>query len=167
MLPKNGIIPLNASYGPSPVLSKDYEDEILRWLLYCSDWCFPVTKTQLITCVSSYIKNRNIKNPFIDNVPGRAWYKAFLRRHSQLSARVAQNLMHNRASITEGMRRKWFSEVQTHLEEKNLKDISSSRVFSCDETAFYLCPKSDRVWKGDKAVYNFVHNDEKECLTTL
>ncbi|KAK5638761.1 hypothetical protein RI129_013056 [Pyrocoelia pectoralis] len=41
-----------------------------------------------------------------------------------------------------------------------------SRIFNCDETAVFLSPKEDKVLvkKGDKAVYNFINNDEKECL---
>ncbi|KAG5891632.1 hypothetical protein JTB14_001802 [Gonioctena quinquepunctata] len=43
------------------------------------------------------------------------------------------------------------------------------RVSNCDETAFFLSPKEDKVLvkKGQKTVYNFINNDEKECLTTL
>lgn len=43
------------------------------------------------------------------------------------------------------------------------------RVFNTDETAFFLCPKGIKalIRKGDKTAYNFINNDEKECLTTL
>ena len=48
-------------------------------------------------------------------------------------------------------------------------DIDGSRVFNLDEFAFRLCPTGERVIveKEEKAMYNFVHKDEKECLTAL
>nr|XP_023026362.1 chromatin assembly factor 1 subunit A-like [Leptinotarsa decemlineata] len=44
-----------------------------------------------------------------------------------------------------------------------------SRVYNCNETAFFVSPKENKVIvkKGEKVVYNFINNDEKECLTTL
>jgi hypothetical protein len=57
------------------------------------------------------------------------------------------------------------------LTSTNNFEITSdaSRVFNCDETAFFLSPKGDKVLvkRGDKTVYSFISNDEKECLTTL
>lgn len=43
--------------------------------------------------------------------------------------------------------------------------IDPSRIFSCYETSFLLCPKGDTVLikKSERKV----HSDEKECLTTL
>jgi len=108
------------------------------------------------------------KTPFANGQPGRHWYESFLRRHPEISIRVSQNLPKNRASVTEDILRNWFKEIEQHLVEKELLDIDGTRIF-CDESAFYLCPKGERVLvrKGDKAVYNFTQNDEKKCLTVL
>lgn len=58
--------------------------------------------------------------------------------------------------------------MHAHLHTKNLIEIDSSRVFNCDEYAFFLCPKADQVIakRGSKSVYK-VDGDEKESLTTL
>lgn len=65
--------------------------------------------------------------------------------------------------------RKWFAEVKTHLDKENAADLDSTRIFNCDESAFFLSPKGEKVLmkKRDKALYNFIHNDNKECLTVL
>lgn len=44
-----------------------------------------------------------------------------------------------------------------------------SRIYNCDETAFFLTPSEKQVLvkKGSKTVYNRVINDDKECLTVL
>lgn len=74
----------------------------------------------------------------------------------------------SRASVTEDILRGWFKEEQ-HLAEKQLTDIDGARIFNCDKSAFYLCPKGERVLvkKEDKAVHNFTKNDKKEYLTVL
>lgn len=65
----------------------------------------------------------------------------------------------------------WFEEVRNYHEGKNLLSIfqDPSRIFNCDETAFFLCPKGKKVYvkKGQKQVYTITGNDEKECLTVL
>ena len=59
--------------------------------------------------------------------------------------------------------------METHLKAQGLIAIESTRVFNCDESAFFLSPKGEKVIakKGERAVYNFINNDEKEYLTVL
>ncbi|XP_039314369.1 tigger transposable element-derived protein 1-like [Solenopsis invicta] len=164
-----GYRPIGKRTGPPTVLSAEEEATLVRWMLHLSKRGFPVRKTQLLYNVAYLIKQLNRQAPFTNEKPGRHWYEAFLRRHPEISVRVAQNLPKNRASVTEDILRGWFKEIEQHLIEKQLLDIDGARVFNCDESAFYLCPKGERVLvkKGDKAVYNFTQNDEKECLTVL
>lgn len=153
--------------GPPTVLSDEEEQQIVRWMMHMSAYGFPVTKSVLISSVASLIKELNQENPFTNNCPGRSWYDGFLKRHSELAQRIAQNLSFSRSSVTKIALRKWFAEIKTHLDKENPADLDATRIFNCDESAFYLSPKSEKVLvkKGDKAVYNFIHNDDKECLT--
>lgn len=130
---------------------------------------FPVTKSILISSVASLVKELHRKNPFTKNRPGRSWYEGFRKRHPELALRIAQNLSFSRSSVTEIALRKWFAEVKTHLDKESAADLDATRIFNCDESAFFLSPKGEKVLvkKGDKAVYNFIHNDNKECLTVL
>jgi len=164
-----GYRPIGKRSGPPTVLSTEEEAIIVRWMLHLSQRGFPVTKTQLFYNVAHLIKQFGRETPFTNGQPGRHWYEAFLHRHPEISTRVAQNLPKSRASVTEDILRGWFKEVEQHLAKKQLIDIDGTRIFNCDESAFYLCPKAERVLvrKGDKAVYNFTQNDEKECLTVL
>lgn len=75
----------------------------------------------------------------------------------------------SRVSVTETAIRGWFAEIKQHLDQFELINIDKSRIFNCDESAFFLSPKGERVLakRGDKAVYNFTQNDDKECLTVL
>lgn len=109
--------------------------------------------------------------PFTNDKPGRHWYELFLKRHPEISQRVSQNLTKTESSVTELKIRKWFSEIQKYIDDSNLTDVKNvpKRIFNCDESAFFLSPKGDKalVKKGDRAIFSFINNDEKECVTTL
>ena len=67
--------------------------------------------------------------------------------------------------------RLWFRRVRQYFEQNNLIEVldDPARIFNCDETGFFLCPKAKQVLvqRGSKKVYTRVANDEKECLTVL
>lgn len=160
---------IDCTMGPSTILSPEEEKELLNWIFYTSERGFPVTKDQFLDSVQLLIGQLQRKNPFTNNRPGRHWYEAFVRRHPELSRRIAQNLTTIRASVTEDCLRKWFNEVCQYLLKKELLLIDASRYFNCDETSFLLCPKAEQVIvkKGAKSVYKIVNADEKKALTTL
>lgn len=163
------IYPVNCTKGPPTILSKEEELKLKEWIVYCCDRGFPISKKQLLDNVHSLVIELQRETPFTNNRPGRHWYESFCRRHLELCVRVAQNLTRTRASATESVLRNWFNEVQIYLQKHNLIDIDSSRIFNCDESAFFLCPKADQVIarKGSKSVYKVIDGDEKENLTTL
>ncbi|XP_071653661.1 uncharacterized protein [Temnothorax longispinosus] len=161
--------PVKASMGPSSILTATEEQHLVDWIFHVSERGFPITKEQLLNAVQKLVVELERKTPFTNNRPGRHWYEAFCRRHKELSERIAQNLTYSRASATEEKLRGWFQEVSQYLEGKGLLNIDPSRVYNCDESGFFLCPKADHVIvrKGAKRVYNVVNADEKENLTTL
>lgn len=166
----SGILkPIVEKPGPDCILGAENENKLVDWIIHVSDNGFPVTKLQLINSVHLLLKKAKKKTKFKNNRPGRHWYSAFLTRHPELSEKLSQNLLCTRASVTEEGIRGWFSGVKDHLESNNLLDIDGSRIFNCDESAFYLSPQGDKVLvkRGDKVAYTFVNNDEKECITTL
>ncbi|XP_072384688.1 uncharacterized protein [Diabrotica undecimpunctata] len=161
---------LEKKSGPGTNLTEE-ENLLVAWLFRIAACGFPATKTQLLDSVQLLLKELNRPNNFVDGRPGRKWYELFLKRHPKLSTRISQNLTCARNTITENRIRQWFIEVGTFLESTNNRNITfdPSRVFNCDESAFFLAPKGDKmlVRKGDRTVYSFVTNDEKECPTTL
>lgn len=160
---------IDCTIGPPTVLSKNEEQDIVDWLTYRAERGFPITKTELLDSIQSYIVSLGKKTPFTENRPGRHWCEGFFRRHRNLTIRTSQHLTLVRASVTEQDLRGWFSEVKKYLESKNLLNIHSSRVFNCDETNIQLCPKSDKVLvkKGARSVYKIVDANEKESVTSL
>lgn len=132
---------------------------------------FPVTKNQLLDSVAILLRELKRHTCFTNGRPGRHWYEAFLRRHQEISVRTPQNLSKARSAVTEKNMRKWFAEILSFSTEESYLDIlqDPGRIFNCDECAIYLCPRVEKVSvrAGQKAVYNFTKNDEKECITTL
>ncbi|KAL7286639.1 hypothetical protein TKK_0019135 [Trichogramma kaykai] len=162
------IIPVEAARGPRTYLSSDEENEIVQWVLHCSERGFPITKSVLLKCVQKFVTKLKRITPFKDNKPGRHWYKSFLKRHDNIKSRVAQNLTTGRVSATEEVIRKWFGQVEDYFKKFNLMGIDRSRIFNLDESAFHLTPKGDRVLaqRGSKNVYKIVNSD-KESVTVL
>ena len=165
----NEMVPIEVAKGPATYLTFKEELLLIEWILYCSDHGFPVTKAFLLERVQKLVEKLERKTPFKDNKPGRHWYESFCRRHPEIAPRVAQNLTTRRVSVTKEDLKNWFNQVQNHFDKINLKDIDSSRVFNLDESAFFLCPKGDRVLarKGSRAVYKVVAGNEKESITVL
>ncbi|KAF2889101.1 hypothetical protein ILUMI_17072, partial [Ignelater luminosus] len=99
------------------------------------------------------------------------WYKGFTARHSEISARLTQNLTKCRSYLTEGKIRNWFQEINDYLTANHLEAVvkDSQRIYNADKTAFFLAPRRMKclIRKGDKTAYSFIGNDEKECLTCL
>lgn len=159
------------SVGAPTILTQDEEKVFTNWIIELGKQGFPVTKDQLLYSVSKYIAENGRSNCFKDGIPGRRWYESFLNRHKEISKRVSQNLSTARANINEEGVRNWHAKIKNFFEEYYLNQVLTdpSRIFNCDETAFYLCPKNKFILakKGSKQIYNRTTNDEKECLTVL
>lgn len=97
-----GTYPVDARPRALSILSLDEEKELVEWILQLSKCGFPVTRDHLLDSVE-YIVNKNGKiTPFADGRPGKNWFRAFMKRHPELSMRLSQNLTKRRAMVTEG-----------------------------------------------------------------
>lgn len=165
------VYPVELRKGPATVLTQEEEKHLENWIFHLSDAGFAITPDQLLDSVQHLVKELKRETPFTDGRPGRKWYEAFMRRHPEVARKLSRNLSHPRTLVTQENIRNWFNEVHDYLTKENLLDVINDpkRVFNTDETAFCLCPKGDRVLvrKSSKMVYNFVNNDDKECLTAL
>lgn len=166
-----GKIPRKCTMGLKSYLSNEEEKILSEWIIQAARAGFPVGKDQLLDSVKQLMIELKRENPFHNNRPGKSWYKLFLKRNPDISARTPQNLTTSRASVTQEKIKGWFNEVQQYLESQHQQHIlkNPERVFNADEAAFFLNPKGDKVLakRGEKNVYQVVNADEKECLTVL
>lgn len=167
----HGKYPIECSAGAPPILTKEEESTLVKWIVCVAKVGFPISRDQLLDSVRTLLLKKKKSNPFKDNRPGRHWYEGFLRRHPEISKRMSQNLINSRAILTEAQIRNWFQEIEQYLQENDLIGIVNDprRIYNADESAFFLCPKGKKVLalRGSKTVYNHTANDEKECITTL
>ncbi|KAJ8956840.1 hypothetical protein NQ318_014254 [Aromia moschata] len=162
---------VNCRIGPSTVLTTTEEEHLVKWLLTISDHGFPATRLQLLDSVQIIMKKLKRPNTFVNDRPGRKWFHSFLKRHPQISEKLTQNLTKARSDLNEVKLRGWFNEVENYVKSKKLENVFTDprRIFNVDETAFFLAPKGMKclMRKGDRTSYNFICNDDKECLTCL
>ncbi|KAJ8962087.1 hypothetical protein NQ318_018038 [Aromia moschata] len=162
---------INCRIGPSTVLTTTEEEHLVKWLLTISDHGFPATRLQLLDSVQIIMKKLKRPNTFVNDRPGRKWFHSFLKRHPQISEKLTQNLTKARSDLNEVKLRGWFNEVENYVKSKKLENVFTDprRIFNVDETAFFLAPKGMKclMRKGDRTSYNFICNDDKECLTCL
>jgi hypothetical protein len=161
----------NCRLGRKPLLSDSEEEVLVKWVLACKTRGFPVTKEQLIYSAGRMLTKSGKPNPFANERPGRRWYELFMGRHKNLAVRECQTLTTSRAAITQESVTAWCDEVKTYCQENNLMGAFKDprRLFNCDETAFFLSPKTGKVIaaRGDKSVYNISGNTDKENVTVL
>lgn len=127
----------------------------------------PITKNQLGQSVL-LAKNLKLKHKFSNKKPSKRWFQSFFKRHPDISVRISQNLCRSRSSITEQGIRNWFKNLKDYsININNLEILNNpSRIFNCNETAFFLNPKNKNVIvkKGSKKVFNRIKGNKKECL---
>ena len=92
---------IEAHHRPPTILTKQEEENFIKWIFYCGERGCPVTKFQLLNLVQNYFNTMNRETIFVDNRPCRSWYQSFFSRHPDLTTRIAQNLSLIRVSVTE------------------------------------------------------------------
>ncbi|XP_045501117.1 uncharacterized protein LOC123698513 [Colias croceus] len=157
--------------GPEPVLGKQGEEKVVKWLINIAKCGFPVKKQELLDTVQKILKDLKMPNPFKDDRPGQTWYLNFLKRHPEISVRSAEGINKARARVTEESIRLWFRELEIFLQQEGHSDIleDPNRMFNGDESGFSLCPKSGKVLgpKGYRNLYQIKAGNEKDNLTVL
>lgn len=156
--------------GPDPVLTEAEENSLCVFIIRLSKRGFPRKKEDIQLCVQHFLQENPRLNPFRDK-PGDVWFKAFLKRHPNISIRTSEGVTNASACVSEQDIRKWFQEIQQYIDEEELSDViqDPKRVFIADETGFNICPKTGKVLaeKGCKNVYLIEKGSAKENITVL
>lgn len=158
------------THGPTPVLTSKEEKLIEDWIIASQKKGFPIRLEDVQESVKKFLDANPRENPFKENKPGEGWFKAFLKRHPNISLRTSEGVTASSAVVAEADIKKWFLQIENYLKQKGLEDIlrDPSRIFNGDETSFYLCPKNKKVLapKGSKNIYEVEHHP-KANLTVM
>ncbi|XP_046663119.1 chaetoglobosin A biosynthesis cluster protein C-like [Homalodisca vitripennis] len=160
-----------AERGPPPILSKEEEDLLEKWIIDCSKKGFPRRKEDIQLSVQEFLTQNNRPNPFKESLPGIGWYQAFLRRHPKITQRTAEAVTAASTCVSEMDIKNWFSNIESVLSEENVLDIlkNPDRIFNGDETNFQMCPKNSKVLAplGSKNVYEIDKGKAKSAVTAM
>ncbi|KAI4454310.1 hypothetical protein MML48_9g00011696 [Holotrichia oblita] len=158
-------------HGPNTYLTEDEETNLEQWIIESCRKGFPRNKSDIQTSVKSFLDASPRRTPFKDNTPGKNWYRAFSKRHSDLVSRTSEAVTKASSAVSESDIRKWFSQIENYLKEKSYFSILEypDRIYNGDETCFMLCPKEDTVIapRGTKNVYKVDQGAAKANLTVM
>lgn len=116
--------------GHPTVFSEDEEKAFVAHVTALDEFGFPLTDIDLQFIVRDYLaaQGREVK-AFKNNVPGREWVKAFLRRHNSLSKRFANNIKKVKAQISEESIKVFIENIS-----KELDSVPPENIYNYDET---------------------------------
>jgi hypothetical protein len=163
--------PAKNRHGPPPILTPAEEDSLKQWIFESCKRGFPRRMEDVQCSVKQFLDESPRENPFKDNYPGIGWYKAFLKRHVDITSRTSEGVTSASSKVTEENIRNWFNNIHQYLVENSLNDIlqDATRIYNGDETGFQLCPQNRKVLapKGIRNVYEIDVGKAKTQITVM
>ena len=101
----SGKVQPGAKYGNETVIPIDIEQEMANKVRNAADQGFGISRLQMMFKAGQIVKQMKLKSPFKNNIPGRAWYEGFVKRHN-LSLRTPSPLTTNRSRALNTSHRK-------------------------------------------------------------
>lgn len=126
--------------GPSSYLSIEEEDELVHFLIRCSQIGYPHTLSQVLALVQQIVDYKQL-----DKTVTYGWWQRFCQRHSEVSLRTAVPLSMARAMASDyDSLNRYFDMLEDTL-KKNRIFNDPTRIFNCDEVGVPLSPKGTKV----------------------
>ena len=130
----------DARSGPQPYLSPEEEEELTSFLLQAAKIGYPYTRKQIIALVQQIVHNKGITTTVTNG-----WWERFLKRHPQLTLRVAVPLSYARAMASDPeVIDRYFDMLEDCLQSNGLLNKAPC-IFNCDETGVPLDPKCMKI----------------------
>lgn len=165
-----GKSPLRARRGAASVFNPEQETSLVNWARFMSQAGFSVSREIFFNSVEKLGKELNVK--FGKNsTPGRKWLKLFQTRHPELSFPKSQRLSAMRRNFTQESCYAWYTNIENYMRRTSALETMNNptRVFSADEAAFFLNPKSGKamVDRSCKNTYSKLRTHDGQNLTIL
>ena len=158
-----GKVKFGARSGPDPYLTNEEEEELLNFLLKCSDIGYSHSRKQVISIVQQVVDGKRIQT-----VVSNGWWERFCQRHPQVTLRAPAPLSYSRAvSSDRESLNNYFDLLEETLHANNIFN-KATNIFNVDESGFPLNPKSLKVFshKGAKNP-SYLTSDCKSQVTVL
>lgn len=155
--------------GRSQVLSPEIENEIAECLIVRSKMGLPCDKAELRQLVGEYVKNKALKTPFKEGIPGEDWYYSFMKRNPNLSLKKPEHLQKLRKDARKPeVIYQFYLDLQKVINDNDLADDKGSFVFNADESGFNCDPSRIRaIGSKGKALCRISGGSGRESITVL
>jgi len=103
----------NLKIGPPTVISVNEKESFVDHIIVMSNYGFPIDKTDLRHIVKSFLDRIGRKvSVFQNNIPGLSWAANFIKRHQNLSHRLASNIKRAKASINKDILKNYIANLK-------------------------------------------------------
>lgn len=165
-LPFNDIV--NTKLGRHSILGENIEKQLVDYVLKMEGQFYGLTKKDLCRMAYLLAIRNGIEHPFKNEIAGRSWVDAFLRRHHNLlsirrptGTSFARALGFNRENVTQ-----FFDNLEAEYEKHQ---FGPHRIYNVDETGLSVVPsKIPKVIgrKGKRQIAS-ITSAERGSLVTM
>ncbi|MBM3938750.1 MAG: hypothetical protein FJ333_08900 [Sphingomonadales bacterium] len=132
--------------GRPQELNEEVEQALVKCLVKCAEFNFPMRKRDLQELVQAYCTEHNIATRWPDARPSNDWCKAFLNRWKDtVKLRKPTNIRRSRADLHPDEVTKFFEHIAPSLE-----GIPATHVFNYDESNLRDDPGSEKAFFSKK-----------------
>ena len=118
------------------------EEAIVKCLVLCGEYQYPMKKRDLQLLVQSYCVENNIQTRWKDSLPRKDWVYNFQQRwKDKIKIRKPTNIKRSRAKVSPEKVRSFF----THL-APNLENVLPTHLFNYDESYFRDDPGAENAF---------------------
>lgn len=126
---------MQRALGRKSILSRTEEEDLVRKIVWFAERGFPLTSKILRRSVYRYCEMKNVRHTFNreKQMAGKEWYRAFLKRHPDVSRRRAQQMNPARAQkLNRYIVDDYFQKLENILERTGLKH-QPHKIYNMDE----------------------------------
>ena len=142
-----GVAKLNI--GRPTTLTEEQENELADMLIDMARRLFGLSPKVVREIVYSYCETNNIQHRFSQKqkAAGKEWLDGFLKRHNNLSVRVAEATSLQRAAGFNKVKvERFYDELQSLIFDNDCKQlIPGVNIFNVDESGLTICHKPGKV----------------------
>ncbi len=111
-------------------LSAEVEKALVKCLIQCGEYQYPMRKSDLQNLVQAYCVENNIETRWKNHRPAREWCRLFLKRwNHEVKLRRPTNIKRSRARVSPQIIQDFFARAGP-----NLEGIPASHIINYDET---------------------------------
>ena len=145
-------------------LSKEVEEALVKCLVMCAEFQYPMRKRDLMLLVQAYCNENSIETRFPDNKPGREWVLGFQKRWAhRVKVKKPSNIKRSQAAVSPAIVRDFFTALGP-----NIENIPATHIFNYDKTNLRDDPGAENAFFAVGSKYQEqVRNHSKVAFSIM